>query len=38
MPAEILQRIKSGDPSWEKFVPPPVAERIRADSLFGYSV
>ncbi|MFN0105472.1 MAG: TonB-dependent receptor [Bryobacteraceae bacterium] len=36
MPAEILHRIQSGDTSWEKFVPPPVAERIRADKLFGY--
>ena len=37
MPAEILQRIKSGDPTWEKYVPPPVAERIRADRLFGFN-
>ena len=36
MPAEILQRIQSGDKSWEKFVPPPVADRIRAEKLFGY--
>jgi hypothetical protein len=37
MPAEILQRIKSGDPTWEKYVPPPVADRIRADKLFGFT-
>ena len=36
MPAEILHRIQSGDQTWEKFVPPPVAERIRADKLFGF--
>lgn len=37
LPAEILQKIQAGDESWQKFVPPPVAERIRADKLFGYS-
>ena len=37
MPAEILSRIKAGDTSWQKFVPPPVAEKIRTDKLFGYS-
>ncbi|MBI2686335.1 MAG: TonB-dependent receptor [Acidobacteria bacterium] len=36
MPAEILQRIQSGDTTWQNFVPPPVAERIRTDKLFGY--
>ncbi len=36
MPAEILRRIQSGDRSWEKYVPPPVAERIRTEGLFGY--
>lgn len=36
MPSEILQRIKAGDPTWQRFVPPLVAERIRNDRLFGY--
>ena len=36
MPAEILQRIQSGDDSWRRFVPPLVAERISEDKLFGY--
>jgi hypothetical protein len=36
MPAEILQRIQNGDMSWERYVPPPVAERIRVDHLFGF--
>jgi len=22
--------------SWERYVPPPVAERIRVDHLFGF--
>jgi len=37
MPAEILQRIQSGDASWKKYVPPPVAERIMGEGLFGYT-
>lgn len=36
MPAEILNRIQTGDETWQKYVPPPVADRIRADHLFGY--
>lgn len=36
MPAEILDRIQGGDMSWERYVPPPVAERIRVDHLFGF--
>lgn len=36
MPAEILNRIQHGDNTWERFVPPPVAERIRSEKLFGY--
>lgn len=36
MPAEILSRIQTGDKTWEKYVPPPVAERIRSEALFGY--
>jgi len=37
MPAEILYRIQTGDKSWERYVPPAVAERIRDKHLFGYS-
>lgn len=36
MPTEILRRIQSGDKSWQEFVPPPVADKIRAENLFGY--
>jgi hypothetical protein len=37
MPAEILQRIKAGDSTWQKYVPPAVADKIRGEKLFGYS-
>ena len=33
--ADVLARIKSGDPSWEPMVPPSVAETIKAKRLFG---
>jgi hypothetical protein len=36
MPGDILQRIQAGDASWERYVPPKVAERIRSERLFGY--
>jgi hypothetical protein len=32
---DVLQRIKAGDPSWEKMVPTPVAEAIKKHGLFG---
>lgn len=32
--AEVLALIEKGDPSWEKFVPPTVAETIRSKRLF----
>jgi hypothetical protein len=32
---EVLQKIRSGDPSWEKAVPPQVAQMIRERNLFG---
>jgi hypothetical protein len=32
---DILERIGSGDPSWEGQVPPPIVERIKRDRLFG---
>jgi hypothetical protein len=31
----VLDRIRAGDPSWEPMVPPPVAEVIRRERLFG---
>jgi hypothetical protein len=33
--ADILRRIKAGDPSWEQLVPAPVVEIIRRDGLCG---
>jgi hypothetical protein len=32
---DVLQRIKAGDPSWEKLVPAPVVEIIKRDGLCG---
>ena len=32
---DVLDKIKAGDPSWEKSVPPPIAEVIKAKKLFG---
>ena len=34
---DVLQRIKAGDPEWEKMVPEPVATAIKRRGLFGYS-
>lgn len=34
---DVLQRIKSGDPSWEPMVPPEIAAIIKAKRLFGFS-
>ncbi len=34
---DVLDRIKSGDASWEKLVPPPIVEVIKAKRLFGWS-
>jgi hypothetical protein len=34
--ADILEKIKAGDASWEKLVPPPVVEIIRREKLFGW--
>jgi hypothetical protein len=31
---EVLALIEKGDPSWERMVPPKVAEIIKADRLF----
>jgi hypothetical protein len=33
---DVLRRIKEGDPTWEKMVPPPVAAAIKKRGLFGY--
>ena len=34
---DVLHRIKSGDAGWEKLVPPPIVEVIKAQHLFGWS-
>jgi len=34
---DVLQRIKSGDPTWERLVPAKVAEVIKRRNLLGYS-
>ena len=34
---DVLRRIKEKDPTWEKMVPPPVAEAIKRRGLFGYA-
>ncbi len=34
---DVLQRIKSGDSSWEAMVPEPVVEAIKRNGLFGCS-
>jgi len=31
-----LNKIQAGDPAWEKLVPPPIVEVIKAKQLFGY--
>ena len=33
---DVLDRIHSGDASWEQLVPPMIAEIIKRDRLFGY--
>lgn len=34
-PTDLHRRIKAGDPTWEKMVPPPVAAAIKSRRLFG---
>ncbi|HKW30459.1 MAG TPA: TonB-dependent receptor [Verrucomicrobiae bacterium] len=34
---DVLEKIKAGDASWEKLVPPPIAQVIKAKRLFGWS-
>jgi hypothetical protein len=36
-PAEVLARLRRGDPSWEAMVPAPVADAIRIKRLFGHA-
>lgn len=33
---DVLKQIQSGDDSWEKLVPPPIVEAIKAKKLFGW--
>jgi hypothetical protein len=33
---DVLKKIQSGDPSWEKLVPGPIGEVIRSKQLFGW--
>jgi hypothetical protein len=33
---DALAKIQSGDPAWEKVVPPAIVEIIKRDRLFGY--
>jgi hypothetical protein len=37
-PPDVLGMIQSGDPAWEKLVPPQAADVIRQKGLFGYRV
>jgi len=37
-PGEVLAEIQSGDPNWEKLVPPQAAAMIKQKGLFGYRV
>jgi hypothetical protein len=34
---DVLDKIKAGDASWERLVPPPIARVIKAKRLFGWS-
>ena len=33
---DVLAKLQSGDPCWEKLVPPPIVEIIKKNELFGY--
>ena len=33
---DVLEKIKAGDVSWEKHVPPPIACVIKDKKLFGW--
>jgi hypothetical protein len=32
----VLDKIEAGDASWEKLVPPVIAEVIKREKLFGW--
>jgi hypothetical protein len=34
---DVLAKIKAGDAAWEKLVPPPIVQVIKAKRLFGWS-
>lgn len=36
-PPDVRAKIKTGDPTWERLVPPPVADIIKREKLFGLS-
>ncbi len=36
LPRDVLERIRSGDPSWEEMVPAQAAALIKKHKLFGY--
>jgi hypothetical protein len=36
LPADVLERLQSGDPSWERLVPAEAAGVIKKQRLFGY--
>ncbi len=35
-PPEVLAKMRTGDPAWERMVPPEVSEMIKARGFFGY--
>jgi hypothetical protein len=35
--SDVLAKMKAGDVSWEKLVPPPIAQVIRTKRLFGWN-
>ena len=35
-PPDVLARMRAGDPSWERMVPPEVSRMIKARGFFGY--
>ncbi|MDQ3115797.1 MAG: TonB-dependent receptor [Verrucomicrobiota bacterium] len=35
-PPEVLAKMRTGDPAWERLVPPEVSEMIKARGFFGY--
>lgn len=38
LPRDVLALIQSGDAAWETLVPPPVAEVIKRNKLFGFQL